>query len=316
MDTSTFAGIAQTQDTALRAAMDAVTSASLSYAVTPLRALLVIYVAITFLLFAGGSLGRNGLIGRLLRAAFVWMIVTSGTVYASDIRDLCFDGIPNQIATTINGQGATISAAAQFDKVSAAADSMVAAVRAQNTGWSVSALSNAIGAWIATAGLQFVLGVMCAVWLLGRKLMAVVLCFGPWLICFELFDRTRGWVDQWLGKIVGLLVFQLASSVLLQLMLTGEMNLMQQFHNATSVGVDEAVGQLFHVVVMVAMDAITMLALPAVCAIGSGAAAGHGYIAGMAASAPMRGARYAGSVGYGAGQGARTVVNAVRRRNA
>lgn len=293
VDTS-FATFAAGQDAALRAGMDNVIQASITTMLPVGRILLVIFVAVSLALFSAGRLGGNALIGRVIRGLAIVYFIGAASVYDASIRDVAFDHIPTAFATAINGGGVTITAGQQFDIVSTAADNLVAEVRKKNTGWSASAISNSIAAWIADAGLQFVFLVIAAMWLLGRKLMALVLCFGPWLAWFELFDRTRGWVDQWLGKIVGLLVFQLAADSLMQISMQGEMQLLRTAQaQVTAAGSDEALGLLFHIFAWIGTDALAMLVLPTICAIGSGAAAGHAAAAMFAMGAPGRAANFA-----------------------
>ena len=169
----------------------------------------------------------------------------------------------------------------------------------QNFQWSPKGIANALAAWIALMALKAEIGVMFAVWMLGRKLMAAVLCFGPWLLLTELFDETRGFCKAWVGKIVGLLVFQLASGAAMRIALDGQFYLLTTaLDYANLSNVDQAIGTLFQVFAFIISDVFWIIALPAVCAIGSGAAAGHAVAtsaifgaAGGAASAGFQGFR-------------------------
>jgi hypothetical protein len=177
-------------------------------------------------------------------------------------------------------------------------------------------VADAIAAWFAGCLIQFWNGVSFDIWLFGRKLLGIVLCMGPWVLTTELPDRTRGYVDQWVGIIVGLIVFQLAAAIELQLMLHSQSAMLMKVRGSIdSVSIDEAVGTLFHLATMMFMDALTMLALPMVCGIGSGAAAAHGYAMALIAAAPLRVAK--AGVTSGA-RGARLLSGAAGRssRNA
>ena len=312
-DTS-FAGYAQFQDEALRAGMDAVIATSLAQAVPVLRVLMGLYVLLTFALMAGQRITAYTFVGRCVRAIVVLGLITGQGFYAQHIRDNTFDTIPNAVASIINGGGTRISAAQQFDLVSQAAEAMVADVRSRNTAWSSAAISNGIGVWVAGAAINLVNAIIAGMWLLGRKLMAIVICFGVWLLVFELFDRTRGWVDHWIGAIVGLLVFQLGSSILLQVMLRGEMAMFRSLMTNPTANADEAVYNLFRVAGYIGTDALTMLALPIICAVGSGIGAAQGVGMALAAGVPGRAAAMAGRAAGTAGGALSRAHSRVRTR--
>jgi len=184
-----------------------------------------------------------------------------------------------------------------------ASDAVTAAIIAKQTGWSVASLVNYASASFANFAVQFLLGGIAGIWLLGQSLLAIVLCFGPLLLGFELFDRTRGWVDQWIGKLVGITAFGIGTSILLAIEMTGEMNMLRVVNaNLPSSG-PEAVAALLRVGCNVLLDLFTMAALPTICAYGSGVAAAF---AAPSAMASVRGAAAVAS-------GARTVVTGSAR---
>lgn len=311
IDITTFAGFAQIQDDAIRAAMDAVITAELTAVRTPLKVLLGIYVMINFIVFACGAMGANTIIRKLVTAAAVSFFLTNTMAYSTYIRDFMFDDVPNEIATVVNGQGSQLTAAQQFDTVSKAAENLVATAQAQNAGrWSAAAIGDIISIWIASACMHITFAIQSGIWLLGRKFFGIVLCFGPWLLPFELFERTRGWVDHWFGLLVGLTTFQLASSILMQFQLRGQMSIMQYYH-ANPGGAMDVVNHLFEVLQYIVSDVVAMIALPAICGIGSGAAV-YAVTTALMMSAPGRAARAGASAGTSAGRAGRRMWNGYR----
>jgi type IV secretion system protein VirB6 len=272
---TTFLAYATAQDTALRKSMDAVINASLSAAVPALHWLAIIYIVITFATVAANAMTVNAFIGRTVRLSVVVTLISTSGFYVQHVRDLLFDQVPTEIASVVTGAPSLTSAAQQFDLVSMAADHIVADAQAKNTWFTANGIGNSVAAWFADIAINLLTSIMFGVWMLGRWLLAVGLCMGPWLLLFELFDRTRGWVSQWIGHLVGVLVFSLSSAVILQILLRGEMDLLRAVNNSAS-NVDEIIGQLFHVAGFVGAGALTMLAAPVTFAIGSGSAAGHG----------------------------------------
>ncbi len=129
-----------------------------------------------------------------------------------------------------------------------------------------------MSAWLADFAMQVLLACIVAVWLLGQTLLAIIICFGPLLLCFELFDRTRGFVDQWIGKIVGMTAFGLATSVLMAIMMQGLTTLMQSADGSIASSGAQAVSVMLHVIIAITLDAFTMIALPSIVGFGSGVA--------------------------------------------
>ena len=111
-----------------------------------------------------------------------------------------------------------------------------------------------------------------SIWLLGRRLMALALCMGPFLLCFELFDNTRGFIRHWIGTMVGLAAFQLASAIQLQLSMQGAMQFLQGLRGQMAGDLDGMVAHLWAAAGWFLMDAIAMFSIPTICAVGSGVA--------------------------------------------
>lgn len=253
-----------------------------------LAAIVVTYVAISFMYLAGGEITLKGFLGKTVRLFIVVQFIVNAANYNQYVRDFFFDGVPAEFAAAFMDTPATLSSAQQFDKASGEVDSLVAAAQMQNTGWSTEALSNSMAIWVADIGIKIMIAVWAFVWSLGRFLLAVVLGFGPWILVFELFDRTRGFVDHWIGTLVGLVVYQLAGAITLQIVMTGAFALLTAIHVSGTVNADEMVGMLVQVFYFFAMSALTMLALPFICSVGSGAAAGNAVVM-TAASGMMAG---------------------------
>ena len=268
--------------------MNQAVAASLTAMRPILAAVAVTYVAISFMYLAGGEITLKGFLGKTVRLLVIVQFIVTAANYNQYVRDLFFDGLPSEFATTFMDTPATLSSAQQFDKASAEVDNLVAAAQGKNTEWSTAALANSMAIWIADIAIKCMIAVWAFVWSLGRFLLAVVLGFGPWLLVFELFDRTRGFVDHWIGTLVGLVVYQLAGAITLQIVMTGAFALLTSIHTAAgAVDADELVGMLVQIFYFFAVGALTMLALPFICSVGSGAAAGNAVA--MTASAGLMG---------------------------
>ena len=306
----------------LKTMMDAVIAAELQFMVPILRSLLVIFVVRQFTLTWTGNMTVERFVGSSVRAAIIVFLISNSGTFAQRVRDPVFDKIPQAISSTILSAAgvqttATTPLAQQFDRVSVGADAVTAAIVARSTSWSVASFVNYATASVYNTGIQFLLAVIVAIWLLGQSLLAIILCFGPLLLVFELFERTRGWVDQWIGKLVGLTCFGIGTSILLSLQMTGLLNILRTLHYNLPQNGAEAITALLRVGCNVLLDAFTMAALPAICAIGSGVAASLAAPSAMLAlrAVPammpaLRGAAGAAGAGRAA---ARTPTNSVSR---
>ena len=296
----------------LKAAMDAVIAAELQFMVPILKSLLVMFVVRQFTLTWTGNMTVERFVGSSLRAAIVVFLVSHSGSFVQYVRDPIFDKIPQAVSSTIlSSAGVRITSsttlAQQFDKASMAADAVTAAIVAQQTSWSVASLVNYAAAQFANGGIQFMLAGIVAIWLLGQSLLAIILCFGPLLLGFELFDRTRGWVDQWIGKLVGMTAFGIGTSILLSIQMTGLRTMLREVHGNLPESGAEAVSTLLRVGCNVLLDLFTMAALPLICGIGSGVAASLAAPSAMLAfrggSAVAAGARQLGAGLRGSGKG-------------
>ena len=314
-----YEAIAQGRIQQLKMAMDAIIAAELQFMVPILKSLLVMFVVRQFTLTWTGNMTVERFVSSSIRAAIVVFLVSNSGTFAQYVRDPISDKIPQAISSTIlasSGVQTTSGTplAQQFDKASMAADAVTAAIVARQTSFSVASLVNYLSAQLANGGIQFLLGGIVAIWLLGQSLLAIILCFGPLLLGFELFERTRGWVDQWIGKLVGMTCFGIGTSILLGIQMTGLRNMLRSVNDNLPVSGPEAVSVLMRVGCNVLLDLCTMVALPAICAIGSGVAvslaAPSALIALRGGAAVASGAR---SLAAEMGRPGRTSPNSINR---
>ncbi len=303
-----YEAIAQGRIDQLKIAMNAIIAAELQFMVPIIKALLVMFVVRQFTLTWTGNMTVERFVGSCVRAAVVVFLIVHSGSFVQYVRDPLFDKIPQAISSTIMSSAGvqasgTTTIAQQFDKVSLASDAVTAAIVAKQTSFSVSALVNYLSAQLANGGIQFLLAGICAIWLLGQTLLAIILCFGPLLLGFELFDRTRGWVDQWIGKLVGMTCFGIGTSILLGIQMQGLLLLLKAVNSNIPTSGAQAVAVLMRICGNVVMDLFTMAALPAICAIGSGVAVS------LAAPSAMASLRAAGA----AASGARAVATGAAR---
>jgi len=222
------------------------------------------------------------------------------TNYNYYVRDLFFYDLPNTFAASLHGPRAAVDSAQQFDVLWSGALHFCGFVLGQATGFSH--LIDRGVVW-ALAGLILLALWLCfIVWYLARVFMALVICLGTFMLVLALFRQTRGYVEQWIGKLVGLTMLQLTSSILLRLVLVVMNDRMLLMKNDTTMSVDLLITAFAGVCGVFWMGALLMIALPSVIAIGSGVGAGVAITSGML-----------GSVGVAAGGLARAGITRAGR---
>ena len=292
----TYAAVLTSQYDAVRAVMRNVIAAQTTHIVPgAARGCSALHFAIQFLrwgLAMGVSFGTVVL--TLVRSAVIIFALNTSGAWTTWVADNAFERVPNALVAVANNTSPRLSAPQQFDSVSLAIDNLIADVRRRNTTWSISAFGNAIAAWVVWFGLQLGLAVQAFVWMVSVRLMAIAICVGMWLAILELFDRTRGFVNNWIGVVVGLLTFQLAASIYLQIAMHSEMELLRaiQEQNNNSNSVDMMIANLGKAGNVMAGDAITMISLGAVFG-GGGGIATHAGAKALTRHAPalMQGAQ-------------------------
>ncbi len=309
---ATYEAIAAERIEQLKAMMDAVLTAEIDFMGPVVKACAAIFVGRQFLLLAYGSMSIERFMGSCIRVLVIAFLIGQSPHFVAQVKDPVFDRIPRAGAAVIlnaAGAGTSVSAspAQQFDAVAMASDAVTARIQARNTGWNADAFGNYIAAAFQNGLFQSLLSCIVAIWLLGQGMLAIILCFGPYLLVFELFDRTRGWVDQWIGKIVGMIAFGFGTSMLLALQMTGLLRLLRSVHENLPNGGAEAVALLGRVVAAGVLDVFTMVALPVFTAFGSGVAAS------LAAPSAMLALRGGGALAGASIQAGGAVVGAAAR---
>ena len=212
-----FEPFATRLDNTLITGMGDVVQSGLAWAQPQLRALLVLYVvayALGFMLTANVSARQAayGALRGLMTAAAI-----STAHYIPWVQTLFFTTLPNQIAAALNGPTTSVSSAQQFDKLWNATQHVNGLILQRASGW-LDIPERGVS-WAISGLCLLPLAIMFVMWLVPRVFMALVICMGPFLIPLYLFGFTRGFVHSWISKLVGLTVLQLASSVLLRILL-------------------------------------------------------------------------------------------------
>jgi type IV secretory pathway VirB6-like protein len=314
----TFVDIASTRVALLQTVLTTVLTAEHSVLVPILRALLGIFVGRQFFLVMFGHMTMDRFWNSVIRALVIVFLVANATNFNQWVATKMFTNIPQALTSLGVGSYAPTSAgqssAAQFDSVSAAGDAIAAQIVAKSSIWSVSSLINGGTGYLADGCFQIILCCIFGIWLLGLGLLSITLCLGPPFLCFEFFDRTRGFVDQWIGKLVGFTAFGFATSIVLAMQMQGLTTTLAKINGMAAQNVPAAVAMMMHAVGDGILDLLLMGACPIAFGFGSGAVAA---LAAPAALAAGRSLMVAGGAAKGvagaAGAGGKAVANTASR---
>lgn len=269
-----YTAFASSLDAATNSGIDAVVAAGVSSIRPILQTALTVAVVAGGFAVSFGKMSAERLAVWAVRALAVAWLIGGAAQYNPVVRTAVMDDAPNLVASAMNVEGANtrITSAQQFCTLRTATENLASKVFKEATGWSVSALGARLSAEAALGWQGVCLEVMFAIWLIGRRLAALALCLGPFLLCFELFENTRGFVRHWIGTVVGLLCFQLTTAIQLRMSYEGAATYLSRLRGGMGVSLDGMVQVLWDAAGWFAMDAVVMFAIPTICAVGSGVA--------------------------------------------
>ena len=262
----------------IQTVMDAVIAAETNILFPILKALFLIYIGRQFLLTMAGDLTMQRFWSTIMRSGIIILLVTRNGQFVNYVRDPVFNKIPQAVANMIaGGYGATTAGqpmAAQFDAIAAKGDAIVAEIDAVSTHvFSLTDWINSGTGHIGNGIFQLILACIVGIWLLGQSFLAIILAMGLPLLCFEIFERTRGFVDQWISKLVGFVAFGFAASFILAVEMQGMKTMFDAVKGKAVTNSAQAVAMLLHIVGNGVLDLLTMAFIPAVVGFGSGAVA-------------------------------------------
>ena len=154
----------------------------------------------------------------------------------------------------------------------------------------------------AINGIDFFLFCCFVVDLLAAALAAVVAPAGAVLLIFYLFQHTRRWAENWIGKMVSLMLLQLFVAILLQVIIaqfTGYMRT-SEAQSVSGIDIDEAINALWSIAWTFGVGLLLLVSLPAIAS-----SIGGGHVSNLVV-APIR---------FGQVQMARAVASGIRAAN-
>lgn len=211
------------------------------------------------------------LVPTLLKISAIVWLATNLSEFDYYVRDIFYSGLPHALGMAALGKAPTSAQAvgSAFDSIWNQSWVLASDVYKKAAWYDV---ADRLSAELCVIGVSIALLFMAFVFLMARLLLAIVIAFGPVMIGCLLFDATKVIFERWVGKLIALVVLQVAVVLTLNMLLIGDQNLMGKIVNAH--GAPTIAGDLWNLVIMVvwfAISALAMYALPAVAySIGSG----------------------------------------------
>lgn len=286
-------------DGALTAGTDGIVTAMVSYMATPIALSAVLYYILQGIKLANGdSSPLRDFVPQLIRVGTVIWLSSNLDAFNYWVRDVFFTGLPNALAGVVASStgpaaNSVTNTAAIFDAVWSQVWAVIGLCWMQ-IGFSVTGvLAGLTGLMTGLAG-GLGLVVMALVYLAARFTLGVIVCMAPVLIGCAMFDATRPIFERAVGKVVALIILQVAAFIVLQIVLLGNQWFMAQATTAILAATGgaavfaEAIQIMVAIAVWFVAGAYVMLNLPPIAySIGSG----------IALSGPSRSQRLPGGGG-------------------
>lgn len=282
-----FYNFATQMDAVVIKGMNDAIGSGLTWVKPQLKVALGLYVIGNSLLMMYGKMDAGGFLHAVVRAMAVVAILQLAN-YEYYVRNLFFTDLPNSIAAAMNGPRVSVDSSKQFDELWNAVTHAKAFIDGQSMGPIAGPLNHVV-LWVFSMLNLGALGICFFVWYISKVLMAILIAIGPFIIPLYLFRGTREYVNQWISKIVNLIILQLGTSIIIRfvfLVLFETMRSLDQSQTSTGgkTSVDEMMVNFAGVTGIFFLAAMMMFVLPIFLTIGSGSSGAVSAIAGMATS--------------------------------
>jgi type IV secretion system protein VirB6 len=259
MNWTVFNSIFDRVEQPLLDAVNGVSDALLAAVAGPLRAALVIYIALIGFMILAGKMTEpiRDTWGRFAKGAAIAGFLTAGT-YNTYVRDFFLNGLPNDLNAAITGAAGTVNAAA-FDHVWNKAFSGGLAVW-KNLSWTDFGLQLLIALYWMAAAIATAFGFL--VWMVSHIVLGLYVAVGPILLGTFLFPATRSLFERWIGSMLSMILLQVFIVSLL-VVLTGAENAL--LANIATAGGGNPIAQiqvLFGAIILFVIAAVIVVQLP------------------------------------------------------
>jgi type IV secretion system protein VirB6 len=176
------------------------TTQALATAAGYIQGTLGLYVLICGFLILTASLSFKAGMSKCVRALIIAFLLTPAA-YNQWVTTTFTQTIPQEISTSTGGVAGD-SGAQVFDQLLSSDEAMLAQALT-TAGYNPANIGKIIAAYLAMLLAEIALLVAFFIWFLAYALVYVVVCIGPYVLLFWLFDATRDIPMRLFGKLVG-----------------------------------------------------------------------------------------------------------------
>lgn len=262
MNWAVFQSIFDQVETPLLQQVNAMSDSLVGGVAGPLRAAMVIYVALVGMVIITGRMNeplRDTWV-RLARGATIVAFLTAGT-YNQFVRDFFLNGLPNDLTAAISGGSGTVNASAfdaVWNKAFAGGLTIWKSLSLADFGFELIVAIYWLAALIATA-----FGFL--VWMASHIILGLYVAVGPLLLATFLFPATRSLGERWVGSMLSMILLQVFVIALL-VVLTGAENSLLGNINAAGGKAVQGIQIIFGVVILFVVAGVIVVQLPAAAA--------------------------------------------------
>ena len=262
MNWAVFQSIFDQVETPLLQQVNAMSDTFLGAVAGPLRAAMVIYVALVGVMIISGRMNEplRDTWGRLAKGAAIAAFLTAGT-YNRIVRDFFLNGLPNDLTATISGGAGTVNAGAfdaVWNKAFGGGLAIWKTLSFTDFGFELIIAIYWLAALVATA-----FGFL--VWMASHIILGLYVAVGPVLLATFLFPATRSLAERWVGSMLSMILLQVFVISLL-VVLTGAENSLLVNINAAGGKAVEGIQIILGVVILFVVAGVIVVQLPAAAA--------------------------------------------------
>jgi len=257
MNWNVFAWITSSVETPLMGLVDALMGTFLSEAALIVKGAATLFVIIYgFLILSGRAQPGPDFIAQAAKLGGVLWFAYSG--YNTYVYDFMFISFPAWLSSKVTGTALDTNA---FDSLWLKAwESGMLTIQMLGQ-WDFMEKGVVVVYWIGAA----LATLFCfSLWMISKVFLAMTIIVGPLFIALFMFQATRGFVERWVGALVGMIILQFSTVLMLTIMVEAQTEIMGKVATGAAAGNPYVTMQtLFSALIFFGVTAFASLHLPA-----------------------------------------------------
>jgi type IV secretion system protein VirB6 len=187
----------------------------------PITAVVVLWIIVTSILVMRGDVTARIGVSKIVTVSIIVGLVMSSTLYNEYITTFFTVGLPDWIASSVNGVSGTTPSAQEFDTIWMQSLQVFSQINSRFNWYDV--IYN-IQLGMLQTFVIIPIAVMFLVYEVAKIMIDVMVCVGPFLLVGYMFGATRGIADRFIGKLISLSILVLLVDIVLAIIVSGYVN--------------------------------------------------------------------------------------------